>query len=174
MYMLPIALIFTIVFARICTTYDSRNSKGKYITIKNKTLVKLLIEKEHFFDKGKCTLQKDRSKMSIIGLIFYLCNLFIIILTLIFLLLPQIPCTPFEIDAPKMYLFADTINSKIPIILTMILLCVEFLYFGVKLFKYIKNVEQKWIKALIFISSIIIEFVCGAVIIEMFFELLKW
>ena len=118
MYMLPIALIFTIIFARIGTTYDSRNSRGKYITIKNKALAKLLIEKEHFLDKGKCTLQKDRNKMSIIGLIFYLCNLFIIILTLILLLLPQIPCEPFEIDATKIYLFADTINTKIRVLHT--------------------------------------------------------
>ena len=174
MYMLPIALIFSIVFARICTTYDSRSSRGKYITIKNKTLAKLLIEKEHFLDKGKCTLQKDRNKMSIIGLIFYLCNLFIIILTLILLLLPKIPCEPFEIDATKMYLFADTINTKIPICFTMMLLCSEFFYFAIMMFRYIKNVEQKWIKALIFIGSIIVKFACGAVIIEMIFALLKW
>lgn len=173
MYMLPIALIFTIFFARISTTYDSRNSKGKYITIKRNTLAKVLIEKECFLDR-KYTLQKDRNKMAVIGLIFYLCNLSIIILTLILLILPQIPCEPFEIDATKMYLFADTINSKIPIILTMILLCAEFLYFAIMLFSNIKKVEQKWIKTLIFLSSIIIGLVSGAVIIEMFFELLKW
>lgn len=174
MQMLPIAFIFTIIFARICTTYDSRSSRGKYITIKNKTLAKLLIEKEHFLDKGEYTLQKDRNKMSIIGLTFYLCNLFIIILTLILLLLPQIPCAPFEIDATKMYLFANTINSKLSIVLTMILLCAEFLYFAIMLFRCIKNVEQKWLKILIFVISIIIGLDCGAVIIEMFFELLKW
>ena len=134
----------------------------------------MLIEKEHFLDKGKYTLQKDRNKMSIIGLIFYLCNLFIIILTLILLLLPQIPCVPFEIDATKMHLFADTINSKIPICFTMILLCSEFSYFAIMMFRYIKNVERKWIKCLMFIVSMIISLVCAAVIIEMFFELLKW
>ena len=174
MYMLPIALIFTIIFARISTTYDSRNSRGKYITIKSDALAKVLIEKECFLDKGKYTLQKDRNKMAVIGLIFYLCNLLIVILTFILLLLPKIPCAPFEIDATKMYLFADTINSKIPIILTMMLLCAELLYFAIMLFRYIKNVEQKWIKTLVFVSSIIIGLVCGAVINEMFFELLKW
>lgn len=172
MYSLPIALIFTIILARICTTYDSRSSRGRYITVKNKALAKLLIEKELFFDRGKYTLQKDQNKMSVIGLIFYLCNLFIIILTLILLLLPPIPCTPFEIDTTKVYLFADTINVKIPIILTMILLCAEFLCFAIMLLRSIKNVEQKWIKALLFIVSIMMEFVCGAVIIEMLFALL--
>ena len=167
-------LILTIIFARICTIYDSRSSKGKYITIKNKTLAKLLIENEHFFYKGKKTLQKDRNKMSIIGLIFYLCNLFIIILSVILSFLPKISCKPFEIDTNKLYFFADTINLKIPICFTMILLCAEFLYFGIALFRDIKKVEQKWIKWLIFVSSIIIGLVCGAVIIEMFFELFRW
>ena len=174
MYMLPIALIFSIVFARICTTYDSRSSRGKYITIKNKTLAKLLIEKEHFLDKGKCTLQKDRNKMSIIGLIFYLCNLFIIILTLILLLLPQIPCEPFEFDASKMYLYADTLNQKIPIILSIILLCSEMLYFTVLLFRCKKEIEQKWIKTLVYVSSLLMGLVSLIVILEMIFELLKW
>ena len=174
MYMLPILLIFTVIFARISTTYDSRNSKGKYIVVKSNTLAKVLIEKEHFLDKGNYTLQKDRNKMSIIGLMFYLCNLFIILLTSIFLVLPKIPCNPLEIDTTKMYFFADTLNSKIPIILTMLLICAEFLYFAIMLFCYIKNIEQKWIKVLTFIGSLIIALVCGAVIIEMFFELLKW
>ena len=56
----------------------------------------------------------------------------------------------------------------------MILLCAEFLCFGITLFRDIKKVEQKWIKWLIFVSSIIIGLVCGAVIIEMFFELFRW
>ena len=83
--MLPILLFFILVFARISTCYDSRISKCKYITVKNNTLAKILIEKESFFDKGKYTLKKDRNKMSIVGLSFYLCLIFIVVLTLFFL-----------------------------------------------------------------------------------------
>ena len=36
------------------------------------------------------------------------------------------------------------------------------------------EIEQKWIKTLVVVSSIIIGLVSGAVIVEMFFELLKW
>ena len=120
MYMLPILLFFILVFARISACYDSRTSKCKYITVKNNTLAKILIEKESFFDKGKYTLKKDRNKMSIVGLSFYLCVIFIVALTLFFCLLPKIPCEPFEFDATKMYFFADTLNQKIPIILSII------------------------------------------------------
>ena len=174
MYMLPILLFFILVFARISTCYDSRVSKCKYITVKNNTLAKILIEKESFFDKGKYTLKKDRNKMSIVGLSFYLCVIFIVALTLFFCLLPKIPCEPFEFDATKMYLYADTLNQKIPIILSIILLCSEFVYFAVSLFRYKKEIEQKWIKTLVVVSSIILGLVSGAVIVEMFFELLKW
>ena len=100
-------------------------------------LAKILIEKESFFDKGKYTLKKDRNKMSIVGLSFYLCVIFIVALTLFFCLLPKIPCEPFEFDATKMYLYADTLNQKRPIILSIILLCSEFVYFAVSLFQYI-------------------------------------
>lgn len=174
MHMLPIALFFILVFARISACYDSRISKGKYVTINNNTLARILIEKENFLHKGKYTLKKDRNKMAIVGLTFYLCVIFILILILVFLLLPEIHCKPFEFDATKMYLYADTLNQKIPIIFTIMLLCAEFIYFAVSLFQFKNEVEQKWIKMLLFVSSIIIGLACGAVIIEMFFELLKW
>ena len=82
--------------------------------------------------------------MSIVGLCFYLCVIFIVVLTLLFCLLLKIPCEPFEFDATKMYLYADTLNQKIPMILSIILLCSEILYFTVSLFQYIQKIEQKW------------------------------
>ena len=174
MYMLPILLFFILVFARISACYDSRISKGKYITVKNNRLAKILIEKESFFDKGKYTLKKDRNKMSVVGLTFYLCTIFIIVLILVFLLLPKIPCKPFEFDATKMYLYADALNQKIPIILSIILLCSEFIYFAVLLFQYKRELKQKWIKILVCVSSLLMGFVSSIVILEMLFELLKW
>ena len=173
-FMLPILLFFILVFARMSTCYDSRISKCKYITVKNNTLAKILIEKESFFDKGKYTPQKDRNKMSIVGLIFYLCVIFIVALTLFFCLLPKIPCEPFEFDATKMYLYADTLNQKIPIILSIILLCSEVVYFTVSLFQYKKEIEQKWIRILVCVSTLLMGLVSSIVILEMLFELLKW
>lgn len=143
MYMFPIQLIFALIFARICSCYDSRISKGKYVTIKNNTLAKILIDNEHFFYRGKRTLKKDRNKLSIAGMIFYLCVVFIVVLTFIFLLLPQIPCEPFELDSTKIYLYADTLNEKIPIIFSIILMCVEIIYIAVLLFQYRNEIAQK-------------------------------
>ncbi len=172
MYTLPILLVFLLVIARICACYDSRISKGKYITVKHDRLAKILIEKEHFLYKGKHTLKKDRNKMSVVGFIFYLCVIFLVVLLLIFLLLPPIPCTPFMMDATGLYLFADTLNQKIPIIFSIMLLCSEFIYFAVLLFRYKKELEQKWIKILVCLSSLFLGLISTIVIFEMFFELL--
>lgn len=174
MYMLPIQLLIVLLFARMSSSYDSRISKGKYVIINNKTLAKLLIANEHFLYKGKRTLKKDRNKLSVVGLIFYLCVVFIVVLTFILLLLPQIPCVPFELDSTKMYFYADTLNEKIPIIFSIILMCAEFIYFAVLLFKFRKEIEQKWIKILSCACSLIMGLVCFIVILEMIFELLKW
>ncbi len=173
MYILPILLFFLLVIARISACYDSRISKGKYITVKYNRLAIILIEKEHFLYKGKPTLKKDRNKMSVAGLIFYLCVIFIVLLILIFLLLPPIPCAPFSIDATKLYLFADTLNQKLPIIFSIMLLCSEFIYFAVLLFRYKKELKQKWIKVLVCLSSLLLGLISMIVIFEMFFELLK-
>ena len=173
MYMFPIQLIFALIFARICSCYDSRISKGKYVTIKNNTLAKLLIDNEHFFYKGKRTLKKDRNKLSIAGMIFYLCVVFIVILTFIFLLLPQISCEPFELDSTKMYLYADTLNEKVPIIFPIILMCVEIIYIAVLLFQYRNEIAQKVIRIFTCVCSLFMGLVSFIVIIEMIFELLK-
>ena len=91
-----------------------------------------------------------------------------------FFCIPKIPCTPLEINATKMYLYADTLNAKIPIIFANILLCAELLYFSILLFRFRKEIEQKWIRILVYILSIVFCLVCAAVIVLMLFELFKW
>lgn len=173
MYMFPIQVLIVFLFARMLSCYDSRISKGKYVTINNKTLAKILIDNEHFFYKGKRTLKKDRNKLSVVGLIFYLCVVFIVVLTFIFLLLPQIPCEPFELDSTKMYLYADTLNEKVPIIFSIILMCVEIIYIAVLLFQYRNEIAQKVIRIFTCVCSLFMGLVSFIVIIEMIFELLK-
>lgn len=172
--MLPIQLLMVFLFARMISCYDSRISKGKYVTINNKTLAKLLIDNEHFFYKGKRTLKKDRNKLSIVGLTFYLGVVFIVVVSFVFFLLPIIPCEPFELDTSKMYFYADTLNEKVPLILSIILMCAELIYTAVLLFKYRKEIEQKGIKIFCCVCSLIIGFASFYVILEMIFELLKW
>ena len=138
-----------------------------------KELAKLLIEKATFWDKGRYSLKKDRNKMSVVGFVFYLSNILIILLTIIFLFIPDIPCKPLVIDATKIYLYADTLNAKIPIICAMVLLCSECLFFLIQLLKFIKGIHGRWVKILSVVISIFGIVVSGAVIIEMTIELFQ-
>ena len=172
--MFPIQVLIVLLFARMLSCYDSRISKGKYVTINNKTLAKILIDNEHFFYRGKRTLKKDRNKLSVVGFIFYLCVVFIVVLTFVFFLLPQIPCEPFELDSTKMYLYADSLNEKIPIIFSIILMCAEIIYTAILLFRYRNEIAQKSIRIFTCVCSLFMGFVGFVFILGMIFELLEW
>lgn len=172
MHMFPLLLLFAFFMARLSTNYDSRISKGRYVVIRNRVLAKLLIEKENFMYK-KYTLKKDQNKMSVTGLVFYVCNALILVLTAVLAIVPPIPCELFEIDATKFYLHADTLNEKIPAILTMILLCAEMLYYAVLMFRFRKEIEQKWIKILVWILVCIMGLTCIGIVAEMIIELFQ-
>ena len=159
MYMLPILFFFIFILTKIIAPYDSRFSEGKYVAVKNKKAAKLLIDKKSFYSRD-VTLQKDRNKMTVAGLIFYLCLAFVIILTAVLLIIPQIPCTPFEIDAAKLYLRADTLNGKIAIVSATVLLCSEFVYTALLVFKSRKTVEEKKTRVFLCIVAALTAF-CG-------------
>lgn len=167
-----ITIIFTLLFARISTSYDSRVDKGRFIKIKNEKLAKLLIEQTSFRERKKL-LKKDRNKMSFAGLAFYLSNVFVVLVTLIFKIIPEIPCKPLEIAATDMYLYADTWNTKVPLICSGILLCSEMAYFILKIFKNGLNLEQKWLESILKILSVLCLTVCSVGIVFLLFELFK-
>ena len=98
--------------------------------------------------------------MTVAGLIFYLCLAFVIFLTAVLLIIPQIPCTPFEIDAAKLYLRADTLNGKIAIVSATVLLCCEFVYTALLVFKSRKTVEEKKTRVFLCIVAALTAF-CG-------------
>lgn len=109
MIILPWAL--TWFFARLASTYDSRIHKGKYIVIRNERIARLFIEKCIDFGRGRQTLKKDRNKMSLFGLIIYSGILFVILLSIILLIVPKVPCEPFLVDSEKLFIYADTVNA---------------------------------------------------------------
>jgi|GEM_PF-5559788 len=169
MYQILPMLIIELFFARCFTSYDSRFSKGKYITVKNKRMAKLLIDRQSFFER-RYTLKKDRNKMSVMGLIFYLCVIFLFVITLFFDIIPPIPCDPFGIDTTKMSFFANTINQKVPILLAWIVMCVELFYIGILSYRAVSVVGPKWIKCFVFIIFFVTCIIGGYMLLELF----KW
>ena len=65
-------------------------------------------------------------------------------------------------------------EQKIPIIATIILMCVEIIYFAILLFRYAKEIEEKWLEILVCIAMILVGFASFAGIVVMSMELVKW
>lgn len=157
----------TWAFARISTRYDSRFNRGKYVVIRHEKWAKWLIETEGFWDKGRETLQKDRQKMALAGLLFYVSNVVLMLLTAVLWWIPDIPCTPIE----WLTVSSDTLNEKIPIIGTIVLMCAELWYLMIVLFQYRKEIEPKWIRWIGMVVAFAVMAVCGIAIVSMLWEL---
>ncbi len=172
--MLLLPLFVTLVFARSASTYDSRIHKGKYVVIRNKTIARLLIEKCIEFGRGRQTLKKDRNKMSLFGLVIYFQILFVILLTVILLIVPKVPCEPFLVDSTRSFLYADTVNIKIPICLAFSVFCFANIHMFLCSISVISNIEYKWIRILLNIFCGIMIVVCAIGAFMLLIEAFKW
>ena len=172
--MLLLPLFVTLVFAKTVSTYDSRIHKGKYVVIRNKTIARLLISKCTPPVRGKQTLKKDRNKMSLFGLVIYLGTLFVILITVILLIIPKVPCEPFLVDSTRLFLYADTINAKIPICLSLSLFALASVFWFVYWIRLISDTECKWIKIAISIFFGLMIVVCAIGAFMLLIEAFKW
>lgn len=172
--MLLLLWVLTLVIARCASTYDSRIHKGKYVVIRNKTIAKYLIEKHIDFGKGRQTLKKDRYKMSVFGLVIYLGVLFLILLSIILLLVPKVPCEPFLVDSEKLFFYADTVNEKIPVCLSMSWFGIAVIHMFLCSIRICSDIEYKWVRVLlnIFCGLMIVACVVGAFVILI--DAFKW
>ena len=128
--MVVILLIFfaTVFIARIMSGYDSRYNNRKYFIFQNKNIAKVFLPKSGW-NRGSKRKKADFNKMTYVGATFYFCNLILILLIPIFLfLIPEIKIHPFEIDSRYIYITVDSLNEKLPLLLSLILLTVEIIF----------------------------------------------
>ena len=93
MVMMYVLFLLSVMFIRGFAGYDSRKQKGKYILIKNQILSTLLLDKMIMLEKSN-RLKKDRNKMSVTGLIYYIAASIVFIISIVFALVPDIPSEP--------------------------------------------------------------------------------
>ena len=154
MYKIVFILIGTLLLARDISGYDSRYNSKKYFVLKNKEFAKILLPKSVGWQCSVKRLKSDFNKMTYIGATFYICNLLLILTIPAFLfLVPEIKVSPFEIDTRYLYILVDTLNQKLPVLLSLILLTMEiiFVFFNV----IIQSKKQKS-KGMIILSCILI------------------
>lgn len=138
-----ILLLMALFWARAFSTYDSRENNGRYIVIKNKKVARLIIRKEEITTKHDTPI-KDRNKMSVFGLAFYLSIMVIALISLILACSADIPCDILQVNSENFNFSVDTLNEKIPIVLSLMLICLELLYFLLRHLKTIKEIKEKW------------------------------
>ena len=161
MVMMYVLFLLSVIFIRIFAGYDSRKEKGKYIVIKSRILSTLLLDEMVMLEKTD-RLKKDRNKMSVVGLIYYLAALIVLLLSIIFAFIPAIPCEPWAFESAKFVLFADSVNDKIVTVAITLLLAAVFSYLAVSIVKFTKDTKPTWLRIFIWIT------VCLMILISCF------
>lgn len=152
MVMMYVLFLLSIIFIRGFAGYDSRKKKGKYIVIKSRILSTLLLDEMVMLEKTY-RLKKDRNKMSIVGLIYYLAALIVLLLSITFAFIPAIPCEPWAFESAKFVLFADSLNDKIVTVAITLLLSAVWDYIAVSIVKMTKDTKPTWLKIFIWITA---------------------
>jgi len=167
MYMNVLLIACTLFLARNIAGYDSRYNNHKYFSIKNKFLASVFLPKSTGFSRHNIKRAKsDFNKMTFVGLSFYICNLIIIIsIPVLLFFVPEIKTMPFEMESRYLYIFVDTANEKIPILLTCILLAAEIIFECLKGILHARKENKKFL-IIIFGVLLFIAFLFGIIQIK--------
>jgi len=154
--MVYLVFIMSLFLIRLIAGYDSRHQKGKYVTIQNTLLCKVLLSRSVVVERKK-RLKKDQNKMSVWGIAFYAAAGVVLLVNLFFLFVNDIPVEPWVIDSTELYIYADTLNEKVSALVVLILFASLAAYFNCGWFCYtadtIKAKMPKWVK--IFVSVVV-------------------
>lgn len=158
--MIIFILVLTLLLARSISGYDNRYNNRKYFILKNKEIAKVLLSKSAGWKHSAVKRVKDDfAKMTYIGAFFYICNVLLILSIPIFLLfVPEIKVSPVEFDSRYIYLFVDSLNTKLPVLLSLILLAVEIVF---EILNIISQSRKQATKGMIVLSSILLILITG-------------
>ena len=175
MVMMYVLFLLSVIFIRGFAGYDGRKKKGKYIVIKSRILSTLLLDEMVMLEKTY-RLKKDRNKMSIVGLIYYLAALIVLITSIVFALVPDIPCESWAFESAKFVLFADSLNDKIVTVAITLLLSAVWDYIAVSIVKMTKDTKPTWLKIFVWVTAclmiLVSSFPCVYMIVDLIVSLL--
>ena len=114
------AMNWVLIYSK--TEFNPNDANKKYITIKNRSLSKLLIQQKS--SHVKYVKVKDRLKLNIPCFISYIILALILIIAVVSYFVPEIPCEPTRLPFSRHHsVILDTYNAKIPYALAFIMLC---------------------------------------------------
>lgn len=171
MVMMYILFLFSLIFIRGFAGYDSRKQTGKYIIINNKAVSSLLLDKMMMLEKSYRP-RKDRNKMSVVGLVYYIAAFIVFIISVVFTLVPDIPCKPWAFQSVKFALLADSLNDKIVAIAITSLLAAVFSYLAISIVKMTKDTKPTWLKIFVWATACLMILVSSFPCIYMIVDLI--
>ena len=154
MIMVYLLFAMSIFMIRILAGYDSRYQSGKFLYVKNKALSKILLDSMSIYSRTK-RLKKDKNKMSICGIPFYVAAAAVLLINLVFLFVADIPIEPWGIETSKFIVYATTLNDKIFAISILLLLMSIIGYIAVTIIHSTKETKPKWIKFFVWVVAVI-------------------
>ena len=154
MIMIYLLFAMSIFMIRILAGYDSRYQNGKYLSVKNTVLSKILLDSMSIYSRTK-RLKKDKNKMSICGIPFYVAAVFVLLINLVFLFITDIPIEPWGIETSKFIVYANTLNDKISSISILQLLMSIVGYIAFTIIHSTKETKPKWIKVFVWMVAVI-------------------
>lgn len=170
MIMVYLVFAMSIFMIRIFAGYDSRYQNGKYLSVKNKALSKILLDSMSMYSKTTRP-KKDRNKMSICVIPFYAAAGVVLLVNLIFLLVDDIPIEPWVIETEKFIVYANTLNDKISAIGILLLFASVIGYAAVAGIRFTKEVTPKWIKIFIWVVAVIMILAAALVSLYLLIEM---
>ena len=170
MIMVYLVFAMSIFMIRIFAGYDSRYQNGKYLSVKNKALSKILLDSMSMYSKIKRP-EKDRNKMSICGIPFYVAAGVVLLVNLIFLFVDDIPIEPWGIETEKFIVYANTLNDKISAIGILLLFASVIGYAAIAIIRSTKEVTPKWLKIFIWVVAVIMILVAALVSLYLLTEM---
>ena len=166
MIMIYLLFAMSIFMIRILAGYDSRYQNGKYVSVNNKVLSKILLDSVSIYSIIKRP-KKDKNKMSICGIPFYVAAAAVLLINLVFLFVADIPIEPWGIETNEFIVYANTFNDKISAISILLLFSSVIGYIALTIIHSTKETEAKWIKIFVWVVAFIM--ILTAVLLSVYF-----
>ena len=170
MLMVYLLLAMCAFFIRMLSGYDSRYQKGKYVSIKNTVISKIALDDISVYSKTK-RLKRDMNKMAARGVYLYSALAAVLVINVVLLIIPDIPCESWIIDTERFLVFADTLNDKISAISILLLFLSIIACLGFS-FISMKEITPKWIKILIRVVAVFMLLAAAAITVYLLIELI--
>ena len=171
MIMILFIIFATLFIARTISGYDNKYNDRKYFVLQNKVIAKILLPKTAGWQRGvKKRSSSDFNKMTYSGAVFYLFNVFVILSIPVFrFLVPEIQVSPFEFEVRYLHIFVDTLNTKLPVLFSLILLAVEIIFVFINEILLALKQKKKFLIILSIVLLVII-FLFGLLQVEELFS----